>query len=96
MRDEPQKPRQRAYLRVDEWYDTTLRDDDVAEELVQPKGNVRHRRETSEGRYSLLVIPDGELQVTRHNTLLLVVARRVARKLEDLSSKVLEYRREVD
>ncbi len=25
-----------AYLRVDEWYDTSLRDDDVAEELVQP------------------------------------------------------------
>lgn len=34
--------------------------------------------------------------MTRHNTLLLVVARRVARKLKDLSSEVLEYRREVD
>lgn len=88
--------RRRAYLRVDEWYDTTLRDDDVAEELVQPVAMVRHGRARDEASRLLLVIPDGELQVTRHNTLLLVVARRVARKLEDLSSKVFEYRREVD
>ena len=26
----------RTYLRVDVWDDTTLRDDDVAQELVQP------------------------------------------------------------
>ena len=45
--------------------------------------------------YSLLVVPDCELQMTGHNTLLLVVARCVARKLEDLSSKILKYRREV-
>ena len=44
----------------------------------------------------LLVVPDGELQVTGDNTLLLVVARRVTRKLEDLSSQVLKYCREVN
>ena len=46
--------------------------------------------------YALLIVPDSELKVTGDNTLLLVVARRVARKLKDLSSEVLEYRREVD
>ena len=35
-----------TYLRVDEWYDTSLRDDDVAEELVQPEhaGRLSHPR----------------------------------------------------
>ena len=80
------------------WHDTTLRDDDVAEELVQPeKGpesdEVRLEKAASD---SLLVVADGELQVTGHNTLLLVVTRRVARKLQNLSSKVLKHRREVD
>ncbi len=46
--------------------------------------------------YSLLVVPDSKLQVPRHDTLLLVVASRVTRELEDLGSKVLEDRREVD
>ena len=44
----------------------------------------------------LLIVPDGELEVARHDTLLLVVARSVARELENLSSKVLKHRREVD
>jgi hypothetical protein len=43
----------------------------------------------------LLVVPDRKLQVPRHNALLLVVARRVPSKLEDLGSKVLEHRSEV-
>ena len=47
-------------------------------------------------KYSLLVVTDSKLQVPRHNTLLLVVTGCVARKLEDLSSKVLKNRCEVD
>ena len=44
----------------------------------------------------LLVVTDGELQVTGNDTLLLVITSRVTRELEDLSSKVLEYCREVN
>lgn len=47
-------------------------------------------------RHILLVVPDGELQVTGHDTLLLVVASRVTSELEDLSCKVLEDGSEVD
>ena len=44
----------------------------------------------------LLVVPNGELHVPRDDTLLLVVARGVARELEDLGSEVLEDSSEVD
>ena len=47
-------------------------------------------------RYALLVVPDGQLEVTGDDTLLLVIARGVARELEDLSSQVLKHRRHVD
>ena len=47
-------------------------------------------------RDSLLVVPDSELQVPWDDTLLLVVARGVARELENLGSEVLEDSREVD
>lgn len=43
----------------------------------------------------LLIVTDGELQVTGHNTLLLVVAGGVASELEDLSREVLENGSEV-
>ncbi len=44
----------------------------------------------------LLIVADGELQMTRDDTLLLVITRRIARKLQDLGSKVLEDSSEVD
>lgn len=44
----------------------------------------------------LLVISDGELQVTWDDTSLLVVAGGVASQLEDLSSQVFEDSCEVD
>ena len=50
----------------------------------------------SQKDYSLFVIPDGKLQVTGDDTLLLVVARGVASELKNLGSKVLEDSREVD
>lgn len=59
--------------------DTTLGDDDRAEELVQ-----------------LLVVADGELKVTGHDTRLLVVTGGVTGELEDLGGKVLEDGGKVD
>lgn len=46
--------------------------------------------------YALLIVTDGKLQVTRHNTLLLVITGGIASKLENLGSKVLEDGSEVD
>jgi hypothetical protein len=39
----------------------------------------------------LFVVANSELKVARHDTLLLVVTRGVARKLKDLGRKVLEH-----
>ena len=45
---------------------------------------------------SLLIISDGKLQVTWHNTLLLVITSGITSKLEDFSSKIFKYGGEVD
>ena len=45
---------------------------------------------------SLLIVTDGELEVTRHDTVLLVVTGGVACEFEDLSGKVFEDSRQVD
>ena len=44
----------------------------------------------------LLIVPDGELQMTRHNTLFLVITSSITSQLQDLGSKVLENSGEVD
>lgn len=44
----------------------------------------------------LFVVPDGELKVTRHDTVLLVVTSGVASEFENLGSEVLEDGGEVD
>ena len=44
----------------------------------------------------LLVVPDGELEMTRYDTLLLVITRGVAGEFEDLSRQVFEDGGEVD
>jgi len=44
----------------------------------------------------LLVVPDSELQVTRHNTLFLVITSGITSQLQDLCSEVLENSGEVD
>jgi hypothetical protein len=44
----------------------------------------------------LLIIPNGELQVARNNTLLLVITSGVASQLQDLSSKVFENGSEIN
>ena len=80
------------------WDDTTLGDDDVAEELVQPARVAwsDDMKITMEKGRVLFVVTDGELQVTGDDTLLLVITGRVASKLKDLSSKVFEDGIEVD
>lgn len=52
--------------------------------------------DVAEELVQLLIVADGELEVTGDDTGLLVVASGVASKLEDLSSQVLEDGGEVD
>ena len=44
----------------------------------------------------LLIVPDGELEVTRNDPLLLVVPGSVPSQLEDLGSEVLHHGSQVD
>ena len=44
----------------------------------------------------LLIVTDGELQVTGNDTLLLVITSGIARQLENFGSKVLKDGSEVD
>ena len=53
-------------------------------------------RDRAQELVELLVVADGELDVARHDARLLVVARGVARELEDLGAEVLEDRAHVD
>ena len=53
-------------------------------------------RPITEDRHSLFVVLDGELEMARDDTGLLVVARSVAGQLEDLSCQVFEHGCEVD
>ena len=52
--------------------------------------------DAAEQLVELLVVADGELQVTGNDTRLLVVAGRVASQLEDFGGEVLEHSGEVD
>ena len=61
------------------WQDTTLRDCNVSQKLVQ-----------------FLIVTDGQLEMTRDDTGLLVVTGCVASKFEDFSRKVFEHSCEVD
>ena len=46
--------------------------------------------------YALLIVTNGKLQVTRHNTLLLVITSGIACQLENFGSKVLQDGSEID
>ena len=46
--------------------------------------------------YLLFIVSDGELKVTRDNTLFLVVTSGIASKLENLGSEVFKNSSEVD
>jgi len=63
---------------------------DVRENTTLGNGDV------PEELIQLLVIADGELEMTRDDTRLLVVAGGIAGQLEDLGSEVLENSSEVD
>ena len=56
----------------------------------------RRDGDAAEQLVELLVVAHRELDVARDDARLLVVARRVARELEDLGAEVLEDRAEVD
>jgi hypothetical protein len=76
--------------------DTTLGDDDGAEELGGGHEN-EWKKESKRTHFAqLFVVPDGELKVTRHDTVLLVVTSGVASEFENLGSKVFEDGGEVD
>jgi len=77
---------------VDVGQDTALRDDDAAEQTVEllVLQSQRERRATTTH------VADGELEVTRDDARLLVVAGGVAGELEDLGREVLEDGGEVD
>ncbi|KAH9284034.1 hypothetical protein ECG_02109 [Echinococcus granulosus] len=51
---------------------------------------------TAQQLVQLLVVADSQLQVTRNDTCLLVVARRVTRQLQHLGSQVLEHSSQVN
>lgn len=46
--------------------------------------------------YILLIVSDSELQVSRNDTLLLVITSSVSSEFKDLSSKILKYGCEVN
>ena len=62
-------------------------------EATVSTGRLRERRIRGD---ALFVVPDRELQMPGHDTLLLVVPRSVARELKDFSRQVLEDSRKVD
>ena len=72
--------------------DTTLGDNDITEQLVQPKmdGMSWVCTESVEMVHILFIVTDSELKMTGDDTLLLVITRGVARKLQNLGSKILE------
>ena len=79
-------------------YNTTLRYDNRAEQLVQPDWTVHtsvNMHHTCYG-HSLLIIFNGKLKMTWYDTRLLVIAGSIPSKLKNLRSQVLEDSSEID
>ena len=72
-------------------YDTTLADHDISKQFVQSRASRLAPRNTCVERNPLFVVTNGKLQVTRNNTLLLVITRGVSCQFEYLSGKVLKH-----
>lgn len=69
----------------------------VPSSLLSLSGKVSPPSPVGENRkHALFVVLDGQLQMTRHDTGLLVVAGSVASKFEDLGSKIFKDCSEVD
>ena len=77
---------------MDVGQDTALRDDDAAEQTVE----LLVLKSQRERGAATTHVADGELEVTRDDARLLVVAGGVAGELEDLGREVLEDGGEVD
>lgn len=91
---------QRTKFGLNVWYDTTLADNYGSKQFVESKStnddqNTGYMQDICTIS-SLFVVLDRELQVTGHNTSLLVIASGVPSEFEDLSSKVLEDRGKID
>lgn len=76
-------------------YNTALADDNISEQLVQPRLIISNQPLTKRA-HALFVVTDGELQVTGHDTLLLVITSGITSKLEDFGGKVFEDCGKVD
>ena len=76
-------------------HNTTLADYDVAKQLVQPSSTISPGALVTE-QNPLFIVTNGKLQVTRNNTLFLVITSGVSSQLEDLSGEVLKHGSEVD
>lgn len=81
-------------------YHTTLADDHSAEKLVESMtmhklaSNIGERDWSSSN--SLFIVLDGKLEMTRHDTSLLVIASGVPSKFKNFSGKVFEHGSQVD
>jgi hypothetical protein len=64
--------------------------------LPSLKHRGQEREDQENPRNVLLIVADGELEMTGHDTVLLVIASSVARKFEDLGSEVFKNGGEVD
>ena len=51
---------------------------------------------TSRRNYTLFVVTDSKLKVTRNNTLLLVITGSISSKFQDFSSKIFEDSSKID
>ena len=76
-------------------HNTTLADYDVAKQLVQPSSTISPGAPVTEQNL-LFIVTNGKLQVTRNDTLFLVITSGVSSQLEDLSGEVLKHGSEVD
>ena len=82
---------------MDEWDNTTLADDDISKEFVQPESERSVQIDQySLNIYVLFVVSDGKLKMTRDDTLFLVVTSSIAGQLKNFSSEVLENSSKVD
>ena len=70
--------------------DTTLRDHDITEEFAKsetPRLDGGRRRGSKD---ILLIVADGELEMTGHDTVLLVVTSGIASEFEDFGGEIFE------
>lgn len=68
----------------------------VHESLVDVRNNTTTSNRSLDESVQFLVTPDGELQVSRSDTLHLEILRSISSQLENFSGEILKNRRRVD